>query len=483
MANVQRPAAMPSSDAGFFVLPDLSMRMEGSYRFKLSLFEDVGYTNVPAETMCGTARGKSILGASFYVYRKSPGRGGIVAADARWDQDPLRKDIRMRRGRHKMSAIGPPLGSAGVHARAPDSLVGVGAETGMRTQMPTVDLDPLEKNEVQQPPQPQPQPQPRYGEYGVSVGYRHVDLSADHHLIPKDLVDSVVYRPPRRPVSVVYGPVYRPPSPAHPRPASSGPSTSGANLSTNGGLAPSAKMGPRAGWRRITRWAPRLGGAGPPMAPSNAGMAPPSDPGMGMVGPPLPGPHQQYPCRPYTRPPPPPYYGYEQSQPQPQPHHDGHAHPSVPPPTGFGPIPPVPKPASQPPAWGEYATPAAHAARCREREGGRGRKRGCVGAGAAWTGWHAAQPERAQIDCGCGRRIATLRGLGTTRRRADTHRNEQYAGKKNSLGIGSIIRMRHIRDMHAGEPQCNCLKISKGQEKKGYQMTKKQENFARQSTG
>ncbi|KAJ7218600.1 hypothetical protein GGX14DRAFT_390371 [Mycena pura] len=32
--------------------------------------------------------------------------------------------------------------------------------------------------------------------------YRHVDLSADHHLIPKDLVDSVVYRPPRRPVWV-----------------------------------------------------------------------------------------------------------------------------------------------------------------------------------------------------------------------------------------------------------------------------------------
>ncbi|KAJ7215811.1 hypothetical protein GGX14DRAFT_391495 [Mycena pura] len=32
--------------------------------------------------------------------------------------------------------------------------------------------------------------------------YRHIDLSADHHLIPKDLVDSVVYRPPRRPVWV-----------------------------------------------------------------------------------------------------------------------------------------------------------------------------------------------------------------------------------------------------------------------------------------
>jgi len=31
-----------SSDAGFFVFPDLSVRTEGSYRLKLSLFEVVG---------------------------------------------------------------------------------------------------------------------------------------------------------------------------------------------------------------------------------------------------------------------------------------------------------------------------------------------------------------------------------------------------------------------------------------------------------
>ena len=30
-------------DAGFFVFPDLSVRQEGSYRLKLSLFEVVGY--------------------------------------------------------------------------------------------------------------------------------------------------------------------------------------------------------------------------------------------------------------------------------------------------------------------------------------------------------------------------------------------------------------------------------------------------------
>ncbi|KAJ7704133.1 hypothetical protein B0H16DRAFT_1747757 [Mycena metata] len=35
--------APPPSDAGFFVFPDLSIRTEGSYRLKLSLFEVVGY--------------------------------------------------------------------------------------------------------------------------------------------------------------------------------------------------------------------------------------------------------------------------------------------------------------------------------------------------------------------------------------------------------------------------------------------------------
>jgi hypothetical protein len=31
-----------NEDAGFFVFPDLSVRTEGSYRLKLSLFEVVG---------------------------------------------------------------------------------------------------------------------------------------------------------------------------------------------------------------------------------------------------------------------------------------------------------------------------------------------------------------------------------------------------------------------------------------------------------
>ncbi|XP_006455897.1 hypothetical protein AGABI2DRAFT_121811 [Agaricus bisporus var. bisporus H97] len=36
-----------NEDAGFFVFPDLSVRTEGSYRLKLSLFEVVGYVSDP----------------------------------------------------------------------------------------------------------------------------------------------------------------------------------------------------------------------------------------------------------------------------------------------------------------------------------------------------------------------------------------------------------------------------------------------------
>lgn len=38
-----KDAENANEDAGFFVFPDLSVRTEGSYRLKLSLFEVVGY--------------------------------------------------------------------------------------------------------------------------------------------------------------------------------------------------------------------------------------------------------------------------------------------------------------------------------------------------------------------------------------------------------------------------------------------------------
>ncbi|KAJ6626100.1 velvet factor-domain-containing protein, partial [Mycena sp. CBHHK59/15] len=88
--------APPASDAGFFVFPDLSVRTEGSYRLKLSLFEVVGND---------VRHCKSIYSAPFYVYtaKKFPGveeSSPLTCSLA--DQGikiRIRKDIRMRKAR------------------------------------------------------------------------------------------------------------------------------------------------------------------------------------------------------------------------------------------------------------------------------------------------------------------------------------------------------------------------------------------------
>lgn len=48
-----------NTDAGFFVFPDLSVRMEGSYRLKLSLFEIIGKEVFHC---------RSIISSKFFVY-------------------------------------------------------------------------------------------------------------------------------------------------------------------------------------------------------------------------------------------------------------------------------------------------------------------------------------------------------------------------------------------------------------------------------
>ncbi|OJA15813.1 hypothetical protein AZE42_09168 [Rhizopogon vesiculosus] len=77
-----------NEDAGFFVFPDLSVRTEGSYRLKLSLFEVVRsvsfcITHTPPHLLnffpSNTVRHcKSIYSAPFYVYtaKKFPGMEG-----------------------------------------------------------------------------------------------------------------------------------------------------------------------------------------------------------------------------------------------------------------------------------------------------------------------------------------------------------------------------------------------------------------------
>ncbi|KAG5638690.1 hypothetical protein H0H81_010915 [Sphagnurus paluster] len=91
-------------DAGFFVFPDLSVRTEGSYRLKLSLFEVVG-NNV---RHC-----KSIYSAPFYVYtaKKFPGMEESTPLSCSLaDQGikiRIRKDIRVRK--RPLQALEHPL--------------------------------------------------------------------------------------------------------------------------------------------------------------------------------------------------------------------------------------------------------------------------------------------------------------------------------------------------------------------------------------
>ncbi|PCH43257.1 hypothetical protein WOLCODRAFT_121729, partial [Wolfiporia cocos MD-104 SS10] len=102
-------------DAGFFVFPDLSVRTEGSYRLKLSLFEVVG---------ASVYHCKSIFSAPFYVYtaKKFPGmEESTQLSCALADQGikiRIRKDIRVRKrpshglGEAPVPLPGPPPGGA-----------------------------------------------------------------------------------------------------------------------------------------------------------------------------------------------------------------------------------------------------------------------------------------------------------------------------------------------------------------------------------
>ncbi|KIJ41917.1 hypothetical protein M422DRAFT_171624, partial [Sphaerobolus stellatus SS14] len=83
-------------DAGFFVFPDLSVRTEGSYRLKLTLFEVIGSSGQVHHC-------KSIFSKPFYVYtaKKFPGMEESTNLSCSLaDQGikiRIRKDIRVRK--------------------------------------------------------------------------------------------------------------------------------------------------------------------------------------------------------------------------------------------------------------------------------------------------------------------------------------------------------------------------------------------------
>ncbi|KAK7033371.1 velvet domain-containing protein [Favolaschia claudopus] len=127
----------PATDAGFFVFPDLSVRTEGSYRLKLSLFEVVGND---------VRHCKSIYSAPFYVYtaKKFPGveeSSPLTCSLA--DQGikiRIRKDIRMRKARQAAQ-------QQGLHGSESRGLIEAGPSSSSHHGssghggMPTVDSD------------------------------------------------------------------------------------------------------------------------------------------------------------------------------------------------------------------------------------------------------------------------------------------------------------------------------------------------------
>ncbi|ORZ00102.1 velvet factor-domain-containing protein, partial [Absidia repens] len=89
-----------NTDAGFFVFPDLSVRMEGKYRLKLSLFEIIGKEVFHC---------KSILSDQFIVYsaKKFPGMEESTFLSRSFADQGLkiriRKELRQRRKAGKRS--------------------------------------------------------------------------------------------------------------------------------------------------------------------------------------------------------------------------------------------------------------------------------------------------------------------------------------------------------------------------------------------
>ncbi|CAO3606620.1 unnamed protein product [Mucor fragilis] len=91
-----------NTDAGFFVFPDLSVRMEGSYRLKLSLFEIIGKEVFHC---------RSIISNKFFVYsaKKFPGMEESTFLSRSFADQGLkiriRKELRQRRKLSKISDI------------------------------------------------------------------------------------------------------------------------------------------------------------------------------------------------------------------------------------------------------------------------------------------------------------------------------------------------------------------------------------------
>ena len=94
VSSLFRLKDLDNSDGGFFVFPDLSVRMEGQYRLKFSLFELVGKRVVHCA---------SIFSSAFYVYpaKKFPGMEESTLLSRSFAEQGLkiriRKELRVKK--------------------------------------------------------------------------------------------------------------------------------------------------------------------------------------------------------------------------------------------------------------------------------------------------------------------------------------------------------------------------------------------------
>ncbi|KAG7447102.1 uncharacterized protein BT62DRAFT_930940 [Guyanagaster necrorhizus] len=356
-----------NEDAGFFVFPDLSVRTEGSYRLKLSLFEVVG-NNV---RHC-----KSIYSAPFYVYtaKKFPGMEESTPLSCSLaDQGikiRIRKDIRVRK---RPTTV---LDTSRQESDQEDDEEDDASDDGRRGKPSSKKRQKRVKDGAapagysayqQQPLGPPPPPSSQWNSYQPPQSQSNIDPSLDG-------ASSVSIPPPPgatyavAPPSSTSGPSAAPPPSAQHIPPTSGathipPPPGATHLPSPATHVTSA---PHAAPPTSSPVAVPQPPTATHISPTSGSHVPPPSPAS-HVTPPT---HETYDSRAYHPPPPPPHYDHHYAPPyaysQPQPYqysgsYQGWGGPP-PPPSQHPPPPhqqaPPPPPQSAPPgAYDPYAHP------------------------------------------------------------------------------------------------------------------------------
>ncbi|KAK0433480.1 velvet factor-domain-containing protein [Armillaria borealis] len=354
-----------NEDAGFFVFPDLSVRTEGSYRLKLSLFEVVG-NNV---RHC-----KSIYSAPFYVYtaKKFPGMEESTPLSCSLaDQGikiRIRKDIRVRK--RPTTVLDTSRQESDQEDDEEDDVSDDGRRgkhSSKKRQKRAKDgAEPAGYSAYQQQPLGPPPPPSQWNSYQGSQSQSNIDPSLDggsvsippppgatYTTVPPTSTSNSSIPPPQgsQHIPPPPGATHIPPPPGATHiPPPSGPTHVTSTTHAASSTSPPVAVAPPPATTHIS---PPPGSHVPP--PSPASHVPPPT-------------HETYDSRAYHPPPPPPHYDHHYAPPygysQPQPYQYAAGYQSwggpPPPPSQHPPPPPphqqAPPPQSAPPgAYDPYA--------------------------------------------------------------------------------------------------------------------------------